>query len=71
MEDNLHRLTGKTGILKVPPFSLQQVLAMFVTNMVPIFLIGGAANPELSAGEIIMLIQNAMFAAGMSPGSAV
>ena len=43
MEDNLHRLTGKTGILKVLPFSLQQVLAMFVTNMVPIFLIGGAA----------------------------
>ena len=66
MEDNLHRLTGKTGILKVLPFSLQQVLAMFVTNMVPIFLIGGTANPELSAGEIMMLIQNAMFAAGIA-----
>ena len=66
MEDNLHRLTGKTGVMKVLPFSLQQVLAMFVTNMVPIFLIGGAARPELSTGEIMMLIQNAMFAAGIA-----
>ena len=66
MEDNLQKKKKKTGILKVLPFSLQQVLAMFVTNMVPIFLIGGAANPELSAGEIMMRIQNAMFAAGIA-----
>lgn len=51
MEENLPRLTGKTGVMKVLPFSLQQVLAMFVTNMVPIFLIGGAASPELTAGK--------------------
>lgn len=36
----LYKLQGNPGIGAVLPYSVQQVLAMFVTNMVPIGIIG-------------------------------
>ncbi len=66
MDHNLYRLTGKTDIREVLPFSIQQVLAMFVTNMVPIFLICSAAKPEMEVEEILSLVQSAMLAAGIA-----
>ena len=42
-KDQLNKLTGKVSLLQVLPFSLQQILAMFVTNMVPIGLVAAAA----------------------------
>ena len=62
----LHDLNGKVSLLKVLPFSLQQILAMFVTNIVPIGMITAAASPSLSRGEVLVLVQNAMIAAGIA-----
>ena len=62
----LYTLRGKAGIGTVLPYSLQQILAMFVTNMVPIGIIGAAASPALSQAEILQLIQSAMIAAGIA-----
>ena len=62
----LRSLTGKVNPLKALPFSLQQILAMFVTNIVPIGIVAAAASPSLSQEEILILIQNAMIAAGIA-----
>ena len=43
----LRELTGKVRPLQVVPFSLQQILAMFVTNLVPITVVAAAANPAM------------------------
>lgn len=64
--DPLKELDGKISYLKVVPYSFQQILAMFVTNLVPIGLVAAAAVPSLSEAEIIMLTQNAMIAAGIA-----
>ena len=49
MKNNaLHELDGKVSLIKILPFSLQQILAMFVTNVVPIGIVVAAANPVLS-----------------------
>ena len=67
MESNaLHELNGKVCLLKVLPFSLQQVLAMFVTNVVPIGIVIAAANPMLSQSQTLILVQNAMIASGIA-----
>jgi NCS2 family nucleobase:cation symporter-2 len=61
--DNIYRLDGKVPISKAIPFGLQHVLAMFVANIVPIIIVAGAVN--LSVEQRTMLIQNAMFIAGI------
>lgn len=62
----LYTLEGNPGLGLVLPFSLQQVLAMFVTNMVPIGIIAAAASPALTESEIFSLMQSAMIAAGIA-----
>ena len=64
--DNLYRLDGRVPLGKAIPFGLQHVLAMFVSNLTPIILITGSARPELSQAQIAMLMQNAMFIAGIA-----
>lgn len=64
--NNIYRLDGRVPIAKAIPFGLQHILAMFVSNLAPITLIAGAAQPALSQAEIAMLLQNAMFAAGIA-----
>ena len=64
--DNLYRLDGRVPLGKAIPFGLQHVLAMFVSNLTPIILITGVARPELSQAQIAMLMQNAMFIAGIA-----
>ncbi|MGF6906110.1 uracil-xanthine permease family protein [Fusobacterium sp. PH5-44] len=61
--NNIYKLDGRVPLDKAIPFGLQHVLAMFVANITPIFLIAGAAN--LDEGTRAMLIQNAMFIAGI------
>ncbi len=61
---NIYQLDGRVPILKAIPFGLQHVLAMFVANLTPITMIAGAAN--LPQNEVAMLIQNAMFIAGIA-----
>ena len=64
--DPLHELHGKISPLRVLPYSIQQILAMFVSNVVPISVIAAAASPTLSQAEILLLIRNAMIASGIA-----
>ena len=60
----LYQLTGKISYLNAFPYSLQQVLCMFVTNMVPLGLVTAAAIPALSSEEQMKLLQVVMIVAG-------
>ena len=51
-------------LLKAIPFGLQHILAMFVANLTPITLIGAASG--LDHAQIAVLLQNAMFVAGIA-----
>ena len=62
--ENIYKLDGRVPILKAIPFGLQHVLAMFVSNLAPITIIAAAAG--LSQDEIAVLLQNAMFVAGIA-----
>ena len=66
MKDNLRELQGPVSPVRAFPFALQQLLAMFVTNLVPIGLVAAAAVPSLSQDEVLLLIQNAMIASGIA-----
>lgn len=61
---NIYRLDGRVPVAKAIPFGLQHVLAMFVANLTPITIIGAAAGLEGQA--LAMLLQNAMFVAGIA-----
>ena len=50
--------------MKAIPFGLQHILAMFVANLTPITIIAAAGG--LSQAEIAILLQNAMFVAGIA-----
>lgn len=61
---NLNKLTGKVSLGKAFPFAFQQVLAMFVANLVPIVLVCSAAG--MSGDQILTFSQNAMIIAGIA-----
>ena len=61
---NIYRLDGRVPLLKAIPFGLQHILAMFVANLTPITIIAAAGG--LSQAEIAILLQNAMFVAGIA-----
>ena len=60
---NLNKLTGKVSLGKAFPFAFQQVLAMFVSNLVPIVIVCSAAG--MSGDQILTFSQNAMIIAGI------
>ena len=62
--NNIYRLDGRVPLLKAIPFGLQHILAMFVANLTPITIIAAAGG--LSQAEIAVLLQNAMFVAGIA-----
>ena len=62
--ENIYRLDGRVPILKAIPFGLQHILAMFVSNLTPITIIGAAS--VLDNAKIAILLQNAMFIAGIA-----
>lgn len=62
--ENIYRLDGSVPILKAIPFGLQHILAMFVSNLTPITIIGAASG--LDNAQIAILLQNAMFIAGIA-----
>ena len=62
--ENIYRLDGRVPILKAIPFGLQHILAMFVSNLTPITIIGAASG--LDNAQIAILLQNAMFIAGIA-----
>ena len=61
---NIYNLDGRAPVLKAIPFGLQHILAMFVANLTPITIIAAAGG--LSQAEIAILLQNAMFIAGIA-----
>lgn len=61
---NIYRLDGRVPIMKAIPFGLQHILAMFVANLTPITIIAAAGG--LEQAEIAILLQNAMFVAGIA-----
>ena len=61
---NIYKLDGRVPVLKAVPFGLQHILAMFVANLTPITIIAAAGG--LSQAEIAILLQNAMFVAGIA-----
>ncbi len=61
--ENIYTLNGRVPFFRSIPFGLQHVLAMFVANIAPIFIVAAACS--LSAGETASLIQTAMLVAGI------
>ena len=61
--ENIYKLDGKVPVMGAIPFGLQHILAMFVANIAPIFIVAGACG--LSSKQSAMLIQSAMIIAGI------
>lgn len=61
---NIYQLDGRVPLFKAIPFGLQHILAMFVSNLTPITIIGAASG--LDSAQIAILLQNAMFVAGIA-----
>lgn len=61
---NIYKLDGRVPLGRAVPFGLQHVLAMFVSNLTPITIIGAASG--LEQGQLAILLQNAMFIAGIA-----
>lgn len=62
--ENIYNLDGRVPLSKAIPFGLQHVLAMFVANIAPIIIVAAASG--LGDSQRAMLIQNAMFIAGIA-----
>lgn len=62
--NNIYKLDGRVPVMKAIPFGLQHILAMFVANLTPITIIAAAGG--LPQEEIALLLQNAMFVAGIA-----
>lgn len=60
---NVFKLNGRVPLGKAIPFGAQHVLAMFVANIAPILIVANVAG--LSEDQKAMLVQNAMFIAGI------
>ena len=64
--NNIYQLEGRVPVAKAIPFGLQHIIAMFVSNLTPITLIAASAQPALTQAQIAILLQNAMFVAGIA-----
>ncbi len=62
--ENIYTLEGKVPLGKAIPFGLQHVLAMFVSNVVPIVIV--AASGKLDQATTTAVLQNCMFIAGIA-----
>lgn len=60
---NIYELKGKVPLSRAVPFGLQHILAMFVANITPIFIVAAAAG--LDNDQTINLVQCAMIIAGI------
>ncbi len=67
--NNIYKLDGKVPFVTALAIGLQHVLAMFLSNVVPIIIITGVATlngSKMQPNIITQLIQNAMFIAGVA-----
>ena len=65
LSSNAYVFDGKMPLKQAIPLGLQHVLAMFVGNLTPILIIGGACGIGGGTPIQIALLQNAMFIAGI------
>lgn len=61
---NIYRLDGRVPLSRAIPLGIQHVLAMFLGNVSPLLIVCGLI--DMDAGMKTMLIQNAMFIAGIT-----
>lgn len=61
--DNIYTLSGRVPLWRSIPYGLQHILAMFVANLGPIFVVAGACG--LEGTDIARLVQVAMIIAGI------
>ena len=66
---NIYKLNGQVPLGKAIPFGIQHILAMFVSNLTPIILIGTASG--LDQAKTALLLQMCMFIAGCNFDSAL
>lgn len=62
-ETSIYELDGKVPLKQAVPLGMQHVLAMFVGNVSPLIIVCGML--QMSSAQKAMLIQNAMFIAGI------
>lgn len=62
-ENAIYELNASVSLKKAFPIGMQHVLTMFVNNITPILVIGALCN--LTTGEKSIILQNAMFIAGI------
>ena len=60
---SLYELNGRIPLAQAVPFGLQHVLAMFVANLAPIFLVAAAGH--MSATDSARIIQSGLLVAGL------
>lgn len=60
---NIYQLDGKVSLKQAIPLGMQHVLSMFVGNVSPLIIVCGMLN--MPADQKTMLVQNAMFIAGV------
>ena len=68
ISEEAYKFDGKLPLGTAIPLGLQHVLAMFVGNLTPVLIIGGACGIVGGAGFAdlqVSLIQNAMIVAGL------
>lgn len=68
LSEEAYKFDGKLSLSSAIPLGLQHVLAMFVGNLTPVLIIGGACGIVGGAGFEqlqVVLIQNAMIVAGL------
>ena len=69
LSEEAYKFEGKLSLSSAIPLGLQHVLAMFVGNLTPVLIIGGACGIVGGAGFEqlqVVLIQNAMIVAGLA-----
>lgn len=62
-QDTIYQLEGRVPLQKAIPLGIQHVLAMFLGNVSPLIIVCGLL--QMDSGLKSMLIQNAMFIAGL------
>ena len=66
IDRNLMILDAKVNPLRTVPYAIQQILAMFVTNLVPILTIAKTLSWDTSGEMVLALEQNAMIISGIA-----
>lgn len=56
--NNIYQLDGRVPVAKAIPFGLQHILAMFLSNLVPITMIAAAAQPSMILAGLLPPIGN-------------